>query len=53
MRACLKKRDQEISDLQESHLLLEGSKIRDIDALHGKVEDIREANSHLTQLYEG
>jgi hypothetical protein len=51
-RTLIKQRDSSISDLQEQQLLLEGRKLRDIEALQLKVEEVSEANSRLSELYE-
>ncbi len=51
-RIMVKKREDEISQLQETVLLQEGQKLREIESLNDKLIEVKEANSHLSQLYE-
>ena len=48
----VRKREDEIVGLQESLLLNEGQKLRDIESLNEKLVEVKEANSHLASLYE-
>jgi hypothetical protein len=48
----VRKREDEIVGFQESLLLNEGQKLRDIESLNEKLVEVKEANSHLASLYE-
>jgi chromosome segregation ATPase len=51
-RAQIRKREDEVHELQETLLMAEAQKVREIEDLRVKLDEVREANGHLSTMYE-
>lgn len=52
MRAEAKKKEAEVEGLQAQVLAVEAQKLRDIEGLRSRMDEVKEANAQLISLYE-